>query len=130
MLKNGFILPIMSNANCESDNLVYIIKCTLCDDYYVGQTCRTAKKRWSEHIRAIKKFFPFRFNTNEIGYHFNLKNHFYKKHLQFYIFKNNLIDESYRRSVETDLINMIQTFNNSIINDKIPKYINTLSFVD
>ena len=25
MLKNGFIQPIMSNANCESDNLVYII---------------------------------------------------------------------------------------------------------
>jgi hypothetical protein len=132
MLKNGFILPIMSNSNCLSTKVVYIIRCILCDCFYIGQTGRSANKRWTEHFKAIEKFVPFYKYTNEVGYHFNLKNHFYKKHLKLYIFKNNLendlISGQIRKSIETDLINLIKNFNGSIMNDKIPKYYNNLCF--
>jgi hypothetical protein len=45
ILKNGFILPIMSNSNCLSTKVVYIIRCILCDSFYIRQTGRSTNKR-------------------------------------------------------------------------------------
>ena len=130
-LKNGFIIPIKDNCNCISRNIIYIIRCTYCDVFYVGQTKRSAVERLHEHINDIKNFIPFVKFTSEVGLHFNLKNHNYKNNLQFYVFKKNLINLEDRLSVETDLIHLIKENNPPIINLKIPSKSNirSLSFL-
>jgi hypothetical protein len=52
ILKNCFILPIMSISNCLSTKVVYIIIFILCDNFYIGQTGRSTNKRWTEHFKA------------------------------------------------------------------------------
>ena len=130
MLKNGFIIPIMNNSCCETRHAVYIIRCVLCEVFYIGETGRRVSTRFKEHINAIHKFVPFKNYTTEIGYHFNLKSHDYRKHLQLYVFKNNLKSKEHRRSVEGSLIILMNQFNPPIINVNIPSKINSLCFLN
>ena len=128
-LKNGFIVPIMSNSNCKTKNVVYIIRCKLCELFYIGETSRCLSKRFNEHLNSIKKFKPYTNKTTEVGYHFNLKRHNYRNDLQLYVFKNKLNLKEFRRAIETDLINLFNHFNPPIINAIIPSNIKHLSFV-
>ena len=130
-LKQNFFLPLQNNCSCESKNLVYIIKCKLCNEYYVGHTEKSARIRLKQHIRAIIKFKPYIHYTNEVGHHFNLYGHDYIRDFQFSIFKDNLKNKKNRLSVETDVIHIIKNFNYSIINKIIPNHynINTLAFL-
>jgi hypothetical protein len=79
-LKNGFIKPIKHNCDCNSVGVIYIIRCSLCNVFYVGQTKRNAFQRIKEHLIDINKFIPFIRFTSEVGFHFNLKYHNYKNH--------------------------------------------------
>jgi len=130
-LKENFFFPLQNNCSCESSNLVYIIKCKLCNEYYVDHTEKSARIRLKQHIRAIIKFKPYIHYTNEVGYHFNLKGHNYIRDFQFSIFKDNLKKKKNRLSVETDVIHIIKRFNISIINKIIPNHynVNTLAFI-
>jgi predicted GIY-YIG superfamily endonuclease len=49
---NNFYLPIMSNSNCNSKNLVYILYCNKCFQYYIGKTF-SLRKRINCHKRNI-----------------------------------------------------------------------------
>ena len=131
LLKNNFIIPINKVCDCTSKNIVYIIKCSLCNQFYVGQSSKSVHVRLKQHIKAIKKFFPYVNYTNEVGYHFNLKGHNYEKNLKFFVFKNDLKKSKNRLSVETDLIHIIETFNPPIINKIKPSIykINTFAFL-
>ena len=51
-----FILPIMNHSNCNSEGIVYIIKCNRCARYYIGDSKRKAKLRINEHLNNIKRF--------------------------------------------------------------------------
>ena len=53
-LKDKFYLPILSNSNCNSINLIYVIYCNLCFHYYIGQT-KNLKKHFDKHKRNIFK---------------------------------------------------------------------------
>jgi hypothetical protein len=119
-LNSGLILPIKHNCNCNSTNVIYIIRCSLCNVFYVGQTKRSAYDRLREHLSDINKFVPFIKFTSEVGMHFNLKHHNYKKHFSFYLFKKNIEDLDHRLSIETDIIHIIKENNPPIINLKIP----------
>jgi hypothetical protein len=119
-LKNGFCLPILSNATCESTNCIYIIKCTRCSLFYVGQTKQKIKLRINQHLSTIKKFRPYINPTTEVGLHFNLKYHS-KDDLQISIFRCNIEDINKRLNIEADLINLIDKFNGPIINAIKPK---------
>ena len=55
-LKNGFTFPIKDSCNCQSSNVVYIIRCILCNVFYVGQTKRRAVERLNENFEDIKNF--------------------------------------------------------------------------
>ena len=118
-LKNNFLIPIKSNCNCESLNVIYIIRCNLCNHFYVGQTSKSARVRLNQHLNAILKFKPFVHYTNEVGQHFNLKGHNYLRDFRFYIFTDNIQDTHRRLSIETDLIHIIQMFNPPIMNKMI-----------
>ena len=41
------------NANCQSNNCIYAIECTRCNQHYVGQTSRHVGRRMYEHRTSI-----------------------------------------------------------------------------
>ena len=131
MLRNNFFIPIKSSCNCISTNIVYIIKCKLCNSFYIGQSSKTARIRISQHIQAIIKFKPYINFTSEVGCHFNLKGHNFKRDFCFFIFKDGIDNIKERLSNETNLIHIFERFNPPIINAKIPNIhsVNTLCFL-
>ena len=56
---NKFILPMKSNCNCKSTEIVYIIKCLKCNVFYIGESGFTAERRISEHLHDIRTFVPY-----------------------------------------------------------------------
>ena len=86
ILNNGFQLPLLCKGNCESKMALYIIKCLLCNELYIGKTENTIKKRMQVHFSMIRNFFPFKYKCKSDIEHFNLINHNYEEHLKFYVF--------------------------------------------
>ena len=56
-LTENFTLPIFDSGSCNSKNCVYIIFCSLCCAFYIGQTM-CIKDRIYNHIYNIKNFTP------------------------------------------------------------------------
>ena len=134
-IKN-FLFPILSDSNCNSSGIIYIIACNKCQKYYIGETRRTAKKRFSEHLKNILDFKHNIFNSirnlsrkSEIAIHFNCSKHSFCD-LNYYILKNSLYNDEIRKSKETDLMHIFNTLKINILNRKIPdkKYIKHLFF--
>ena len=70
-------------------------------------------------------------NTNsEVAHHFNLKNHVPSLHFSFNVFIGNIINDDNRKSIETDIINILLANDVKIMNIKIPNYehIKSLTF--
>ena len=86
-LNKSFQLPILSNADCQNVCCIYIIHCKFCNEYYIGQTGRTVHDRIREHIYCIKNKKIY----SEVAVHFNLNNHNYVNHFEFFIFKSNIL---------------------------------------
>ena len=87
---------------------------------------RIIVKRIDEHLKSIVNFnrdldktlINFD-NLSEVAVHFNKKGHNTERDFRFCVFENNVNNESYRKSIETDLINLfVKT--NTIINVKKP----------
>ena len=136
---NNFIFPILSNCNCQSVGLIYVIACNLCNVFFIGESGRTADKRFKEHIYNIKKFqYNLTYSISnldklsEVAVHFNKKGHNFNENLDFYILDNNLNSFIIRKSKETDLINYFKLLVIKILNKKQHKfkYITKLFFSD
>lgn len=130
-------IPIKSNSDCNSVGCVYIIKCKKCNLFYIGETSKNCKTRISQHLNSISRFKKNivksleNFESNsEIANHFGRADHGIHDFV-FAIFKSNLFDDSIRKSVEAELINLFKCLEIPIINQKIPNYqfIKTLSFI-
>ena len=140
-LKN---IPIVSNGSCWSKNCVYILKCTRCNFYYIGQT-KNFKKRMYTHIYNIKKFDPkiskFKRVLKPLKYdiykgsknktynngfqlykHFNESNHNLDRDFKYYIFKTGIKTKKKRLFIENDLINLFINSKEKLLNDFIPKH--------
>jgi hypothetical protein len=67
---------------------------------------------------------------SEVAQHFNLRGHNLEEHFKFTVFISNIDDDIKRKSIETDLINILILKKINIINKKIPnfEYINHLTF--
>ncbi len=126
----NFYLPMLSNCNCESTHLVYIIFCLKCKVYYIGQTSRKFSARFREHINNICKFKNFVISNSELSIHFNKSKHNLYTDLRFLLFKDKLYDLQLRLSIETDLIHIFKSLNISLLNSMIPNahYIKKFSF--
>ena len=134
----NLLLPILSNSNCNSPGIIYIISCNKCNIHYIGESKRKAKDRFAEHLKNILNF---KYNIknsimnfsrkSEVAIHFNCFKHILNEDLDFYIINNNLLDDLKRRSKETDLMHILKIFKINILNKKIPdkKYITNLFFV-
>ena len=117
---NSFMLPMLSQANCNSEYVIYILLCVKCNVYYIGQTGRKFITRFTEHLRNIKNFKAFIKINSEIATHFNIKGHNFTSDLKFCIFKTNVYLVNDRLSIEADLINIFISLNLKIINNIIP----------
>ena len=127
----NLVIPFRSFSNCESKGVVYIILCTKCNEFYIGESGRSVKERISEHINNIKRFqknirkaLIDLDKMSEVAVHFSLSGHHLDKHFKFCIFENNLINNNIRLSIETDVINLFLNSNNEILNKKKPGLFN------
>lgn len=118
-LKDNFILPFYESSNCNSVNSIYILKCNLCNAFYVGQT-KNLKKRINSHLYNIKSFIPFNENNTCISIHFNLKPHNFIYHFSFYVFRSDIYELSDRLNIESFLINLFVKMKLNLLNDFIP----------
>lgn len=128
---NNFILPIFSNSNCLSTDIIYIIICEKCKLYYIGESSKTARIRLSQHINTIKNFHKnldvslSNFdNLSPVACHFAEPGHILENHFRFLIYKKDIVDDTTRKSVECDLINLFINLNEKLINKLIPSYTN------
>ena len=115
----GFYLPILSNSNCESENLVYIINCRLCNFFYVGQT-KKIKRRMRDHLNSCFFNNTFSSNCKGISKHFNKPGHNLYKDFNFFIFRDKLTELYLRLSIETQLITLFKRLEIKLMNDFIP----------
>ena len=127
---NTFQIPVINNRICNTSNIIYILICVRCNYFYIGQSGRNFKIRFSEHIKNILGFMNLSKNNSEVASHFNLKRHNYKTDLKFCIFKKDIYNLEHRLSIETDLINIFMSLKFKILNAKIPniKYISKFAF--
>ena len=51
-------LPIKDSFTCLSSGLIYCISCRRCPAFYIGETGRTLRQRFGEHLRSIHKIAP------------------------------------------------------------------------
>ena len=60
--------PNVENLNCQSEEVVYAIKCSICKAMHVGETSRKLHERFTEHTSNInaKKSGPVAKHFNEI----------------------------------------------------------------
>lgn len=128
MLKNKFYLPICVDSDCSSVGIIYIIKCSLCEDfYYIGQSGNSVKTRISAHIRDIKNFIAF-YNYKNVSTHFNLRGHNYLQHFSFFIFTKNCDDLYKRLNIEKQLIYIFKNMACKLMNNEDDQIINLQSF--
>ena len=51
-------LTIQDSFTCLSSGLIYCISCRRCPSIYIGETGRTLRERFGEHLRSINKKAP------------------------------------------------------------------------
>ena len=73
ILHSGEVIQIKDNLDCCSESILYLITCTKqsCRKQYIGETGRTAYKRYTEHEDSAKDVNT----TKEVGKHFQLPGH-------------------------------------------------------
>ena len=65
------IFQFTNHINCKSSNLVYGIRCKVCDKMvYVGETGTTIYEQWQNHLSTVR-----RRTDNPVSRHFNATNH-------------------------------------------------------
>jgi hypothetical protein len=125
-LKEKFILPIVAKSSCNSKDLIYIIFCSYCNFFYIGQT-KDLSERIYKHIYDIKNFIPYTERTTSVSVHFNLKRHNFENHFNFFVYRHDIKELEIRLFNESFMINLCKKLNVNLINDHIPiikKYYN------
>ncbi|XP_078364096.1 uncharacterized protein LOC144648396 [Oculina patagonica] len=62
---------IHEHFNCKSENIVYCISCRRCSRLYIGETGRSLRERFGEHLRSVEKNTP----SFPVAEHFNSPSH-------------------------------------------------------
>jgi hypothetical protein len=100
---SGKSFTVRSSFTCQSTNLVYIIRCTLCGKLYVGETYRTLNERTKEHVSAINLG-----RDTPVGNHFRSHGHSVQ-HFRVAGVHQNYTDGVHRRFLEASLITRLGT---------------------
>ena len=119
-LKHNLCIPIQNFSNCNSEFVIYVIRCNLCSAFYIGQT-KNIRKRIQSHISNIKTFSPYNDSNTCVSIHFNRTPHNFLHHFYFFVFSVDSIDNLNKRlNNEAFLINLFVKSGVTIINDYIP----------
>jgi hypothetical protein len=118
-LNDNYLLPILDNSSCNSMYCIYIIKCILCNSFYIGQTVDIVSRLYT-HINDIKKFKMY-ITDKCVAIHFNLKNHNYLRDLSIYIIKKDVTPLNKRLMFESFFLNLFAELKVNVFNDyKLP----------
>lgn len=52
--RSNFKYEIKDNLNCDTPNVIYKLRCLVCDEEYVGQTKTSFRKRFNNHKSHVK----------------------------------------------------------------------------
>ena len=138
LLSNKINLPleIPCKSTCESKNIVYILQCTKCNVFYVGESSRSFRIRFLEHIYRIKYLksnlsnisLIEKFNENNVNckilYNHFAFNHEIESDLKFQIFATNLT--TFRKRLETVLMYLLNSIHPNGLNHGPSFTINTI----
>jgi hypothetical protein len=103
---NNFTWKLNRHINCESRNLVYMIRCQKCKLNYIGESERTLEERISEHIGYIRT----KKQNQATGFHFNLPGHGLEHMKVTGIELVKKMETQYRKERESYLIRKFNTF--------------------
>ncbi len=123
-LNNNIRLFFKNNSNCKSVKFVYIIRCTKCSFYYIGQSSKSVKDRISQHIYSINSFKLFN-NHTPVSNHFNSDSHNISN-FTFYIYQTDL-EQNERLLIERKLIKLFLQCNINLMNLDRSNYFNLKS---
>lgn len=130
-------IPLFCNSTCETKNIVYLINCSKCNLFYIGESSKMIKQRISQHLLSISSFSK---NLNRslsnfdhsspVAEHFARNDHTLDN-FSFFVFQKDVEDSNIRKSIENNLINLFIKLNVTILNKLIPSYkkTNSLCFV-
>ena len=116
---NDFCLPMLSDSNCQSTNVIYIITCKYCNHIYIGQ-CMNVKRRMKTHLRGCLLNIQSFSSCVCVVKHFNSHDHNTLFHFNFNIFRTNIDVKWKRLNLETQLINLFFRLGINLINKQIP----------
>ena len=86
-LSNCNICPCLVNFDCSVKCPIYKITCNLCDDIYIGESCRSAGERLSEHLRFASNPNSKSYQNEALAIHYRLKHQNCNPNLSFEILK-------------------------------------------
>ena len=116
VLENGFYFSFFDKSSCNSEELIYLIKCKRCNVYYIGETGQSIKRRLAGHISNINCYEPFEDGATVVAKHFNLMGHDYETDFSFYVLKTGLITRDERLFYENVFINLFLHFDLKLLN--------------
>ena len=105
-----------NNNNCSTENVVYLISCSICPVKYVGETGNTLRTRVNQHRTDIQHH-----DDTPVAHQFNLADH-YLTNLRITILQagpfsvNAVLEGIYRRNVESCWMNKLKTTQHNGLN--------------
>ena len=95
--------------NCKAINVLYVVRCRVCDTYYVGKTKMKTKRRFVNHRSELKNF-------KKVPRPCALSRHFHHRHPRLKLRKNievwiysDQIPESSLGDAEDDLVDFLRS---------------------
>ena len=91
-------VQLSKSFDCQTTNVVYIVRCKRCNDQYIGQTKHTLEHRFKQHLGYVAT------NTQATGIHFNGPGHNVSDMTISVLEKVNRVDRSLREQRESHFI--------------------------
>ncbi len=115
-----FFLPCLRNVSCKSVSAIYIIICSSCNAFYIGQT-ENLYRRISTHIRCCKLNLVSESSvSSKLIKHFNNDVLCSFQNFSFFVFRDNIANKFARLNLETQLIHLFIDLGMKVLNDLIP----------
>ena len=101
---SGHAFHIRSHFTCQTQNVVYILTCTLCPKMYIGETYRSLNERFKEHRDSILTG-----KDTPVANHFNSDQHHLSHIRVAALWRNGPQEGHYRKHMESQLISRLGT---------------------
>ena len=102
---NNYQIEINTSVNCSSSNVIYMVGCKKCTQQYIGETERSIRERFREHMGYVKASLK----NKATGQHFNEPGHKVSDMTITVIEKVYNKDPRYRKQREKMFINKFNT---------------------